>query len=97
MQAESVLLEPWYDFSLTVPMQHIGRAITDIRAMAGRFDAPEAKGAQSELRGTSALFTSLCGDWDFKFYNSPEDVPELNDPALLDGCEKMTVPITKPR
>ena len=41
MQAQSVLLEPWYDFVLTAPTEQIGRAITDIRAMGGEFDAPE--------------------------------------------------------
>lgn len=51
MQAESVLLEPWYDFTLTVPMQHIGRAITDIRAMSGQFDTPETEGTTSVLQG----------------------------------------------
>ena len=52
MQAESILLEPWYDFTLTVPMQHIGRAITDIRAMSGQFDSPETAGLFSTLTGT---------------------------------------------
>ncbi len=51
MQAESVLLEPWYDFSLTCPTEQIGRAITDIRAMGGEFDAPEAQGSLSTLKG----------------------------------------------
>ena len=52
MQAKSVLLEPWYDFILTCPTEQIGRAITDIRAMGGEFDSPEAVGAVSTLRGT---------------------------------------------
>ncbi len=52
MQAKSVLLEPWYDFILTCPTEQIGRAITDIRAMGGEFDAPEAAGNQSVLKGT---------------------------------------------
>ena len=51
MQAKSVLLEPWYDFALTMPTEQIGRAITDIRAMGGEFDAPEAAGAISTLKG----------------------------------------------
>ena len=51
MQAKSVLLEPWYDFMLSVPMQHIGRAITDIRAMSGEFDTPETEGTVSTLKG----------------------------------------------
>ena len=52
MQAKSVLLEPWYEFDLTMPTEQIGRAITDIRAMGGEFDAPESAGAESILRGT---------------------------------------------
>ena len=51
MQAKSVLLEPWYDFVLTMPTEQIGRAITDIRAMGGEFDAPESAGAVSTLKG----------------------------------------------
>ena len=52
MQAKSQLLEPWYSFKLTVPTEQIGRAITDIRAMGGKFDAPEAAGSNSVLAGT---------------------------------------------
>ena len=51
MQAKSVLLEPWYDFALTCPTEQIGRAITDIRAMGGEFDSPEAEGGFSRLTG----------------------------------------------
>ena len=51
MQAKSVLLEPWYDFALTCPTEQIGRAITDIRAMGGEFDAPESVGNLSTLKG----------------------------------------------
>ena len=51
MQAKSVLLEPWYAFSLRVPTPVIGRAITDIRAMSGEFDPPELAGDFSTLTG----------------------------------------------
>ncbi len=51
MQAKSVLLEPWYDFTLTMPNAQIGRAITDIRAMGGKFDAPQEQGGLSTLKG----------------------------------------------
>ncbi len=61
MQAKSVLLEPWYDFILTLPTESVGRAITDIRAMSGRFDAPEAVGMLSTLRG--AVPASELGDY----------------------------------
>ena len=52
MQAKSVLLEPWYEFILTLPTETVGRAITDIRAMGGSFSPPEAEGAFSTLRGS---------------------------------------------
>ena len=51
MQAKSVLLEPWYRFSLTVPTPQIGRAITDIRAMSGEFEGPDADGNNSTITG----------------------------------------------
>ena len=52
MQAKSQLLEPWYSFKLTVPTEAIGRAITDIRAMGGKFEAPEPVGSNSLLTGS---------------------------------------------
>ena len=61
MQAKNVLLEPWYDFILTLPSHIIGRAITDIRAMGGDFDAPETAGELSVLRGT--VPASELGDY----------------------------------
>ena len=51
MQAKSVILEPWYDFTLTLPTPAVGRAITDIRAMGGEIDAPESSGNLSTLKG----------------------------------------------
>ncbi len=51
MKAESVLLEPVYDFVLSVPGEVIGRAMTDIRRMSGTFDAPASEGDMSILAG----------------------------------------------
>ena len=51
MQAKNVLLEPWYAFTLSIPTEQIGRAITDIRAMSGQFDTPETQGEFSVLSG----------------------------------------------
>ena len=52
MQAKSVLLEPWYDFVLTVPRSQIGRAITDIKAMGGDFEMGEETAELSTLTGS---------------------------------------------
>ena len=51
MQARSVLLEPWYNFTITLPTESLGRAITDIRAMGGEPEAPENSGTLSTLKG----------------------------------------------
>ncbi len=41
MQAQSILLEPYYRFRLTVPAAQLGRAINDLRMMGGSFGAPK--------------------------------------------------------
>ena len=53
MQAESVLLEPWYSFALEVPAEQIGRAISDVRAMNGSFSSPEEHGEYLRLEGAA--------------------------------------------
>jgi len=57
MQAENVLLEPYYDFRLVLPGDQIGRAISDIRAMSGTFDAPEMQGEMAVLTGQAPVAT----------------------------------------
>ena len=51
MQAKSVILEPWYSFTLTLPTETVGRAITDIRSMGGEIEPPENTGTLSTLKG----------------------------------------------
>lgn len=55
--AECVLLEPVYEFSLEVPTENIGKAMTDIQRMYGSFDAPETIGDYSVISGTAPIST----------------------------------------
>ena len=55
MQAKSILLEPCYAYTLEVPADQIGRAISDIRAMNGSFDSPEPEGDRQLLRGIAPV------------------------------------------
>lgn len=50
--AKSVLLEPVYEFTLEVPNEIIGRAMTDIQRMNGTFSSPESRGDVTVLSGT---------------------------------------------
>lgn len=54
-KAESVLLEPWYDFRLELPMEHIGRAMSDIQKMSGTFSEPENDGTFAVLKGKAPV------------------------------------------
>ena len=51
MQAESVLLEPHYDFCLEVPAECVGRAMTDLQNMGGSVDTPASDGETTVLTG----------------------------------------------
>ena len=55
MQADSVLLEPWYEFVLEVPAQTAGRAMTDIERMQGKITAPEIREDTAVLRGRAPV------------------------------------------
>ena len=57
MKAKSVLLEPVYDFKLTVPTSAVGRAMTDLTAMSGKFDAPVVEGDFSVITGMAPVAT----------------------------------------
>ena len=57
MQANSVLLEPYYDFSLEVPTEYVGRAMTDLEMMYAKDFTPEINGDFAILRGTAPVST----------------------------------------
>lgn len=60
MRAKNTLLEPWYSFTLEVPTEMIGRAMTDINRMGGSFDRPETIGERSVIKGSVAV-SKICG------------------------------------
>lgn len=61
MQAKNVLLEPYYNFRLTVPTQQLGRAITDIKAMSGDFAQPVEENDETVLTGSVPV--AALGDY----------------------------------
>lgn len=55
MQAQSVLLEPYYEFRLEIPQGLVGRAMTDIEKMHGRLTGPFMEGNYSILTGSAPV------------------------------------------
>ena len=49
--AKSVLLEPWYDFTLEVPSESVGRAMSDLTRMNAEFDPPTVENETSVITG----------------------------------------------
>lgn len=56
-KAESVLLEPYYNFTLKIPSENIGRAMTDIDQMSGNINQPETEGEMSVITGFAPAAT----------------------------------------
>lgn len=57
MQAKSTLLEPFYQFSLTVPTDCIGRALNDMQNMYAQFEPPVQDGDMACIRGLAPVST----------------------------------------
>ena len=55
MQAESMLLEPYYDSALELPPASVGRAMSDLQGMGGTVEGPEGAGELSLLTGRAPV------------------------------------------
>ena len=51
MQAESVLMEPWYDIRLELPSECLGRAMSDLTQMGASYATPELIGNETIVTG----------------------------------------------
>lgn len=56
-QGEGILLEPVFSYTLEVPSTQLGRAMSDIQKLHGRFDPPVTRGEHSILRGSAPAST----------------------------------------
>ncbi|MBQ3544814.1 MAG: TetM/TetW/TetO/TetS family tetracycline resistance ribosomal protection protein [Lachnospiraceae bacterium] len=57
MEAENILLEPFYEFRLEIPSENIGRAMTDIEKMFGKCNPPEIEGEVAVITGIAPVST----------------------------------------
>lgn len=54
-KAKSILLEPYYEFTLEVPESVLGRAMMDLERMNGRFEIRQTGQGMSVLNGTAPV------------------------------------------
>ncbi|MBQ8763442.1 MAG: TetM/TetW/TetO/TetS family tetracycline resistance ribosomal protection protein [Clostridia bacterium] len=64
-KADNLLLEPYYAFTLRIPVTSMGRAISDIQRLCGEFEPPEMTETQAIIKGTGPVS---------EFMNYPEEV-----------------------
>lgn len=60
-----VLLEPYYDFIMTMPQEFIGRAMNDVDAMHGKCEPPEVNNDTGIIRGYAPVS---------KLWNYPNEI-----------------------
>ncbi len=53
--SHSILLEPVYEFTLEIPNENVGKAISDIHQMSGRFSPPEIKEGNTVINGIAPV------------------------------------------
>lgn len=53
--AKSVLLEPWYNFTLEVPSESVGRALSDMQRLSAEFEPPETLGETAVITGSAPV------------------------------------------
>ncbi|MGI6094474.1 MAG: NYN domain-containing protein [Lachnospiraceae bacterium] len=61
-KAESILLEPYYEFRLEVPAEMVGRAMSDVQRMSGSFEPPYLEMDSMVLEG----FAPVAGMQDYQ-------------------------------
>ena len=57
MKAESVLLEPTFDFRIEAPREHLGRILNDLTGMCASSSAPEIDEMTAVIEGSCPVYT----------------------------------------
>ena len=57
MYADSIILEPYYEFELNLPSENLGRALSDLNIMSADFESPDIKNGVASIIGKVPLAT----------------------------------------
>ena len=55
VNGKAVLLEPWYDFTLSLPQESVGRALSDMSRLCAQFAPPEIESDEAAIRGKAPV------------------------------------------
>ena len=83
MKAESVLLEPTFEFTAELPRDNLGRLMTDISAMHGSLDAPEFIGDVAVVSGVCPVSTMRSYATELRAYTRGEGKLSLRVGAYM--------------
>ena len=72
MKADNVLLEPTFDFRIEIPLEYLGRAMTDITNMHGVSEAPEIYENSAVLTGNCPVVTMRSYATELRAYTRGE-------------------------
>ncbi len=78
MKAESVLLEPTFNFKIELPVENLGRAMRDIDEMGGVADPPEIFDTYAILCGNCPVYTMRSYATTLRAYTKGEGRLTLN-------------------
>ncbi len=78
-KADNLLLEPYYAFTLRVPINTMGRAISDIQRLCGEFEPPEMTETQAIIKGTGPVSEFMNYPEEFISYTSGKGVISMRE------------------
>lgn len=55
MQAKPILLEPWYSFKIEVPLENVGKVMTDLDKIGAEIKPPAVDGEKSVISGSAPI------------------------------------------
>lgn len=82
------------DYHLSPDTLHIGCEAPRAYFIPFQSEKLAISSAKTVNRGASSYFKSLCGEWQFKYFKSLNDVCPNHALTNTDGFETMTVPMS---
>ena len=78
-KAENILLEPYYSFTLRIPILSLGKAISDIQRMCGEFQSPEMTETEAIIKGVGPVSTFMDYSEEVISYTSGKGVISMRE------------------